>query len=310
MALGYDGKLYILAFDHRGSFVKRFGIEGQPSPEDTQRISDGKHLIFEGLLAALERGADPGVTGALVDEQFGGPTHVPEQAKERGLKLAMPVEKSGQDEFDFEYGDEFGEHIERFDPDFSKVLVRYNPDGDAEMNRRQAGRLRRLSDWLHERDRKFLFELLVPAEPAQLESVGGDSDRYDAELRPELMRRAIADLQDAGVEADIWKIEGVDDRADCEALARQARTGGRDGVVCVVLGRGADDDKVDEWLRAGAPVDGYVGFAIGRSIWDAPLKAFLGGSTSREDAAAQVAANYLRFVEVYQEAERATATAG
>ena len=76
MALGYDGKLYILAFDHRGSFVKRFGIEGQPNHEETQRISDGKHLIFEGLEAALERGADPSVTGGLVDEQFGGPTHV------------------------------------------------------------------------------------------------------------------------------------------------------------------------------------------------------------------------------------------
>jgi myo-inositol catabolism protein IolC len=310
MNLGYDGKLYILAFDHRGSFVKRFGIEGQPSAEDVERISDGKHLIFEGLVAALERGADPAVTGALVDEQFGGPTRVPEQARERGLKLAMPVEKSGQDEFDFEYGDDFGAHIERYDPDFSKVLVRYNPDADAELNRRQAGRLRRLSDWLHERGRKFLFELLVPATPEQLESVGGDSDRYDAELRPVLMCRAIAELQDAGVEADIWKIEGVDERSDCEAIVRQARTGGRDGVVCIVLGRGADDDKVDQWLRAGAPVDGYVGFAIGRSIWDAPLKAFLDGSTARADAAAQAAANYLRFVEVYQEAEKATAAAG
>ena len=310
MALGYDGKLYILAFDHRGSFVKRFGIEGQPSPEEAARISDGKHLIFEGLVVALERGADAQVTGGLVDEQFGGPTRVPEEIKERGIKLAMPVEKSGQDEFDFEYGEEFGDHIERFDPDFSKVLVRYNPDGDAEMNRRQAGRLRRLADWLHERDRKFLFELLVPAEPSQLESVGGDTDRYDAELRPELMRRAIAELQDAGVEPDIWKIEGVDERADCERIAQQSRAGGRDGVVCVVLGRGADDDKVDEWLRAGAPVDGYVGFAIGRSIWGGPLQAFLDGSASREDAAAQVADNYLRFVDVYRQAEAAKAPAG
>ena len=310
MALGYDGKLYILAFDHRGSFVKRFGIEGQPSPEEAARISDGKHLIFEGLVVALERGADAQVTGGLVDEQFGGPTRVPEEIKERGIKLAMPVEKSGQDEFDFEYGEEFGDHIERFDPDFSKVLVRYNPDGEAEMNRRQAGRLRRLAEWLHERDRKFLFELLVPAEPSQLESVGGDTDRYDAELRPELMRRAIAELQDAGVEPDIWKIEGVDERADCERIVQRARAGGRDGVVCVVLGRGADDDKVDEWLRAGAPVDGYVGFAIGRSIWGGPLKAFLDGSASREDAAAQVADNYLRFVDVYRQAEAAKAPAG
>ena len=158
------------------------------------------------------------MTGVLVDEQFGG-RNVPGEAKERGLLLAMPVEKSGQNEFDFEYGDDFGAHIEEFDPDFSKVLVRYNPDGDAEMNERQTERLKRLADWLHENDRKFLFELLVPAEEDQLEKVGGDTDRYDAELRPELMRRTIKELQDAGVEADIWKIEGIDTQEDCERIA-------------------------------------------------------------------------------------------
>jgi 5-dehydro-2-deoxygluconokinase len=214
----------------------------------------------------------------------------------------MPVEKSGQKEFDFEYGDDFGAHIERFDPDFSKVLVRYNPDGDAEMNGRQAERLRRLSDWLHESDRKLLFELLVPAEEAQLESVDGDSDRYDAELRPDLMIRAITELQGAGVESDVWKIEGVDERADCERIAAQCRADGRDGVVCVVLGRGADDEKVDHWLRQGAPVDGYVGFAIGRSIWGNPLKGWIDGDLPREDAASQIADNYLRFLEVYEDA--------
>ena len=121
-------------------------------------------------------------------------------------------------------------------------------------------------------ERKFLFELLVPAEEAQLQAVDGDTDRYDAELRPELMRRTIAAIQDAKIEVDIWKIEGVDERSDCEMLVAQARTGGRDGVVCVVLGRGADDAKVDQWLQAAAPVDGFVGFAIGRSIWWEPLE--------------------------------------
>ena len=166
MALGYDGKLYILAFDHRGSFQKKmFGIEGEPTPEQTETIADAKHLIFEGLLKATEEGVDPHATGCLVDEQFGAPKRIPEEAKERGLLLAMPVEKSGQNEFDFAYGDEFGDHIEKFDPDFSKVLVRYNPEGDAGMNQRQSERLKRLADWLHEHDRKFLFELLVPGEP-------------------------------------------------------------------------------------------------------------------------------------------------
>ena len=305
MALGYDGKLYILAFDHRGSFIKRFGIEGDPTPEETERIADGKHLIFEGLEAALARGAEPSVTGALVDEQFGGPSHVPEEAKAASIKLAMPVEKSGQNEFDFEYGDAFGDHIEKFDPDFSKVLVRYNPEGDAEMNSGQLERLRRLSDWLHERDRKFLFELLVPAEPQQLESVGGDTARYDAELRPNLMRRTIAEIQDAGIEVDVWKIEGVDERSDAEMLAEQTRVGGRDGVVCVLLGRGADDDKVDHWLTEAAPVEGFVGFAIGRSIWGDPLKQFLAGGLERDAAAEQIGRNYTRFVRVYQDAESA-----
>jgi len=308
MNLGYDRKLYILAFDHRGSFTKRFGIEGAPTPEETERIADGKHLILEGIEVALSRGADPSVSGGLVDEQYGGPERVPEQIKAAGIRLAMPVEKSGQKEFDFEYGDDFGAHIESFNPDFSKVLVRYNPDGDADMNRRQADRLRTLSEWLHANDRRFLFELLVPAEEAQLASVDGDSDRYDAELRPELMRRAIAELQEAGVEADIWKIEGTDARADCERIAEQCRSGGRDGVVCVVLGRGADNDKVDHWLREAAPVDGYVGFAIGRSIWGEPLDGFVAGTLNREDAAAQVADNYLRFVEVYDSAEAAVSS--
>ena len=310
MALGYDGKLYILAFDHRGSFQKKmFGVESEPTAEETDRIAEAKRLIFDGMLKAVEQGAEAGATGVLVDEQFGAPKNVPGEAKERGLLLAMPVEKSGQNEFDFEYGDEFGEHIERFDPHFSKVLVRYNPDGDAGMNRRQAERLRRLSDWLHERDRKFLFELLVPAEAAQLEHVGGDSDRYDAELRPALMRRAITDLQDAGIEADIWKIEGIDSREDCERISETCRRDGRDGVTCVVLGRGADDAKVDHWLRQGAPVDGYAGFAIGRTIWWDALKSWLDGSTEREDATQRVADNYLRFVRVYDEAARERATA-
>ena len=171
MVLGYEGKLFLLAFDHRGSFQKKFfGVVGTPNAEQTARIADAKRVIYEGMLVALEDGIDRRDAGVLVDEQFGA--EVARDAKREGLMLAMPVERSGQDEFDFEYGEDFGAHIEAFDPDFSKVLVRYNPEGDAGMNDRQTARLRRLGDWLHERARRFLFELLVPAEPHQLESVG------------------------------------------------------------------------------------------------------------------------------------------
>jgi 5-dehydro-2-deoxygluconokinase len=302
MKPGYDGKLYILAFDHRGSFQKKFfGIDGEPDLEQTAIIADAKHLIFEGMLQAVGVGADPSVTGVLVDEQFG--STVPEEARERGLKLAMPAERSGQKMFEFQYGEDFPAHIERFDPDFTKVLVRYNPDGERAENDAQLAKLRRLSEWLRQHERRFLFELLVPPEDAQLQSVGGDGDRYEAELRPELMRRTIAEIQAAGIEVDVWKIEGVEERADCEMLVAQARSGGRDGVVCVVLGRGADDAKVDHWLEQAAPVEGFVGFAIGRSIWWDPLKAYVDGKIERAVGARKIAENYLRFIKVYERAE-------
>ena len=303
MALGFDGKAYILAFDHRGSFQKKmFGIQGDPTPEETATIVDAKHLIYEGMEVAVKRGLDGSATGVLVDEQFGAPTNIPQGARDRGLKLAMPVEKSGQNEFDFEYGQDFGTHIEKFNPDFSKVLVRYNPDDpDTEMNQRQLARLKELADWLHSGGRKFLFELLVPATDAQLESVDGSEDRYDAELRPELMRRAIENCQKLGIEVDVWKIEGVDEQSDAAMLAEQARSGeGREGVTCVLLGRGASTEKVEEWLRAASPVQGFIGFAIGRSIWWDALKGFLDKELDREAAAAKIADNYLHFVDVYE----------
>jgi len=302
MTLGYEGQLYILAFDHRGSFQKKFfGVEGAPSPEQVAQIADAKRVIFEGALKAREETPDPVVQesmGILVDEQFGA--EIAREARERQLMLAMPVEKSGQNEFDFEYGDEFGAHILEFEPTFSKVLVRYNPEGDGAMNARQSARLRQLGDWLHANGRKFLFELLVPSEEHQLDSLGGDGERYERELRPSLMVTAIAELQQAGVEPDLWKIEGIDAREDCERIVEQCRTAGRDQVVCIVLGRGADDAAVDTWLKAASGLPGYAGFAIGRTIWWDPLKAFVDGKLPRAQAASQIAANYVRFVSVYR----------
>ncbi|HEY5904954.1 MAG TPA: DUF2090 domain-containing protein [Actinomycetota bacterium] len=300
MTLGYGGTLFILAFDHRGSFQKKFfGIEGAPGPEEAARIIDAKRVIFDGMQRALADGVDASTAGVLVDEQFG--TQVANDAKQAGMVLAMPAEKSGQNDFDFEYGSEFGAHIEAFDPTFTKVLVRYNPEGDGAMNATQSARLKQLSDWLHHTDRRFLFELLVPAEPHQLVAAGNDSLRYDRELRPDLMKIAIAELQETGIEPDIWKIEGIDDPAKCAEIAEQCRIGGRDGVGCVVLGRGADDAAVDAWLRAARGVPGYQGFAIGRSIWWNPLKFFVDGAMPRDEAVAQIANNYRRFVAVYEE---------
>ena len=301
MTLGYDHDLYMLAFDHRGSFQKQLlGISGTPTREQVARISDTKMLIFEGFLDAHATGRLGDGAGILVDEEFGTP--VARRAKEMGIVLAMPAEASGRDEFDFEYGADFGRHIEAFNPTFTKVLVRYNPEGDSALNERQTGRLRKLADWLHAHGRKFLFELLVPPTADQLDAVDDDRERFDREVRPGLVVATIAAMQAAGVEVDVWKIEGLDERADCQRVVEQARRGGRDGVACIVLGRGANAARVAQWLRAGAGVPGYRGFAVGRTIWWDALVGFRDGKLARADAAKMIATNYVRAVDVYRKA--------
>jgi myo-inositol catabolism protein IolC len=285
---GYDQPLYILAFDHRTSFqTKLFGIAGTPTREERERIREAKRIILDGLLAAAA--APAGTVGALVDEENGAA--VARAAKEHGLPVAMAAERSSVPEFDFEYGEDFARHIEAFDPDFVKILARYNPEGDRDLNRRQAERLARLSDYLAPRETKYLFELIVPLEAGQ------------EAARSRLVAAAIAELQAAGVEPDIWKVEGLDSVADFQLVAEAARAGGRDGVGCVVLGAGADEATVANWLRQAATVDGFIGFAIGRTIfWDA-LKGWLAREHDRESAVDMIAGNYRRTIELYESAK-------
>jgi myo-inositol catabolism protein IolC len=298
MTLGYSKPLYMLAFDHRGSFQKDLlGIAGRPTQSQAERISDAKAVLYEAFELARANGGDADSLGILVDEQFGA--DVARRAKAAGAPLAMPVEKSGHAEFDFEFGEDFGRHIEVFDPTFAKVLVRYNPDGDAELNQRQAERLEALATWLHARGRKLLFELLVPATRNQLDAVRGDAGAYDRDIRPDLVVAAIAELQAVGVEPDIWKIEGLDRRIDCERVSAQARAGGRTDVACIVLGRGADTARVVHWLRQGAGVRGYVGFAVGRTLWWNELAGYVAGEVDRTEAARRVAENYRGLVDAY-----------
>ena len=302
MALGHDGSLFILAFDHRGSFKKKmFGISDREATDaELARLTDAKHLVWEGVLAALEAGVPRESVGVLVDEEMGA--EVAKAAKSAGLTLAMPVEASGKDVFDFEYGEDFGAHIEAFDPDFTKVLVRWNPADDPGAKRIQAERLTRLGDWLRRRNRTFLFELLVPATTSQLALLGDRAAAYDAEVRPYLTLAAIEEIRQAGIEPDIWKIEGLDRRLSCELLADLIRRDGRDGVVAVVLGRGADDIKVAHWLEMGAGVPGYAGFAIGRTIWWAGVEGYKNGTLTRPAAVEMIAEAYRHFVDVYTKA--------
>ena len=292
--MGYTEDLLILPFDHRGSLLKKlFGIEGRnPTEEEAEKYSDLKYMVYEGFLKSLELGVPKGTSAILVDAQFG--SKIIEDAKSKGIKVAMPTEKSGQKEFDFDEPD-FKAHIQRVNPSFVKVLVRINPEADKELNERQFKRLKEISDYCLGINKKFIFELLVPATEKQAEEHPED---YDLEVRPKLMVKAIKEIQDFGIEPDVWKLEGVKKLEDSKALVEQCKSNGRTSGI-ITLGRGENEEKVKEWLKVGAKVQGIIGFAVGRTVFWKPMKALNEGSISREEAITQVANNYKTLVDLW-----------
>jgi 5-dehydro-2-deoxygluconokinase len=285
---GYTKQLAILPFDHRSSYISGlFGWKEPLNVEQALTVAESKRAIYEGFQKARIPKEEAGI---LVDEQYG--VGILRDARQRGTITAVPVEKSGQDEFDFVYGDDFVHHIEAMQPTFAKALVRYNPEGDRALNQRQTQRLKRLSDYLHQSPYLFLFELLVPAEFHQLELVDQNKDAYDTQLRPRFMVQAIEELRQAGVEPDVWKIEGLDQRADCENIVEVAHRNGGQNVGLIVLGRGASQERVLHWLQTAASVPGFIGFAVGRtSFWNAVVD-FEAKRLSLEAAATQIAQNF------------------
>lgn len=306
MATGYERPLYVLPFDHRHSYIAGlFHFKPPLTREQHEQVADSKRVIYEGFALAIARGVPRECAGILVDEEFGAP--ILRDAADSGCIVALSTEKSGSNEFDFEYGSDYARHIAAFDPAFVKVLVRYNPDGDSALNRRQRERLKELSAYCARSGRLFMFELLVPATQEQLERVHDDLAAYDLRMRPELVLRSIAELQDSGVDPDVWKIEALDRREDCERVVAMARRDGRNRVSCIVLGRGADADKVGGWLTTAAPVPGFIGFAVGRTtFWD-PIVDYLAGRAARPQTADRIAERYTRWIAIFERA-RGTGT--
>ena len=299
MSLGYNRPLFLLPFDHRHSYIT--GLCHFTPPLDAEQraaVTGTKRVIYDGFQEALRSGVPKDRAGILVDEEFGA--EILRDATQDGYVTALSTETSGSDEFEFEYGAAFAEHITAIAPTFAKVLVRYNPEGDAALNRRQTARLKQLSDYCRDAGQLFMFELLVPATAAQLARVQGQQAAYDLRVRPELMLATIRTLQDAGVEPNVWKVEGLDRQADCERIVVVARRDGRNDVGCIVLGRGADEQKIVGWLEIAASVPGFIGFAVGRTtFWD-PVADYIAHRIAREEAVSRIAQRYREWAAIFE----------
>jgi 5-dehydro-2-deoxygluconokinase len=301
MTPGWDRPLYVLPFDHRYPYAcEVFGFQERMTAEQTATATQIKRIIYDAFARSLDEGVPRDRAGVLIDEQFG--SELLDDARQRGFCTIVPVERSGASEFQYDFGDRFAEHLERFSPTFAKVLVQYNPEGDAALNQRQLDRVKPVADFCRRKNMKFMFELIVRPEPAQLAKLGGDAATFDHELRPRLMVESIERIQDAGIEADVWKIEGLQQREDCVRVGQAVRRGGRERVGCVVLGRGENEDRVRHWLEMAASVPGFIGFAVGRSTFGPPLVAYRAGKLSAAEATAQIARGFRSWVEVFERA--------
>jgi 5-dehydro-2-deoxygluconokinase len=293
-----------MAFDHRASFAKKvLGWKKEElSTDELHQMQPYKQIIYDAIIGLIkDKKVQAEEVAILIDEETG--EAILRDATTHGIRTILTVEKSGQEEFQFEYGDGFREHIKLFGPTFAKVLIRYNPEGDAELNERQTQRLKILSDYCKESGVKFMIETLIPATQDELIEVGGDKQVYDDTLRPLLEVRMIADLQEAGVEADVWKLEGLSKKEDYQAVVNQARFDGRDDVAVVILGREATFEQVDEWLMAGAVVNGVNGFAIGRTIFEAPLSKLVQKIIDHDEAKKLIADNFYHFYTTFKKAK-------
>ena len=290
--------VFALAFDHRNSFRTSFmRLAAPPTAEQTAQMIDAKGVVVDGLLVAAPFVADA-TPCLLIDAEYGG-RHLA-AARAAGVAIAMPLEVSGQAELRFENDGDFAAVIERYQPAYAKVLVRYNPGGDPTMNARQRERLGELASWLRGREQRLMLELLVPAEHVQLDQLGGDQSRYDRELRAELTAGAIKEICADGLRPALWKLEGPESAEDARrisAVVHELDT----AAGCLVLGRGADATAVRRWLTTAAQAPGFNGFAVGRTVWWEPLRTYVAGG-ARDEAVQQIADNYLALVEAYRTA--------
>ena len=303
-----ENPLLILAMDHRASFGRSlFGVkDDRPDAAELAAMEAAKRLIYAGLARALPR-LPGGRAGVLVDERYGQP--VVQAARSDGVLLAVPVERSGRDWFELEWGEDWLAHVTSSRADFAKVLVRDNPAFPGDKREQQLRELREVSDALAALGVPLLYELLVPATEGQLAAAGGAADVYDRDVRPGLVIQVIADNQAAGIEPAIWKVEGLETAEAARAVVTQIRAPGRGDVLAIVLGRDAPAARLDHWLAVAAPVDGFAGFAIGRSIWEDPITGHNNGA-SEEETIGQIAERYLDFARQYCAASGTTPASG
>ena len=282
--------LLILPFDHRSSFSKNIlGLEGKLNKTQKKEISDLKKIIFEAFLSVQKKYRRKNYFGILVDEEYG--LSLLREAKKHSAIVTVPVEKSGQEVLAFEYGWRFGAHIRKANPDYVKVLIRYNPLNQ-EINQRQAVKLKKLDQFCQKNNYKIILELLVPPTEADLK-IAKTEKNYNSKLRLTRTIDAIKEIKKM-IGVDVWKLEGFD-KSGWQKIIKV--TGVNSKII--FLGRGEDKKMVTTWLKSAIPFKQLIGFAIGRTIFLETLQKYHAEKITHDQAIKEIATKFDYFVKLW-----------
>ena len=292
-------QLFILPCDHR-DILRALWDAHHPRGfvQGDQWVTYAKHVVLDGLLMAVQDGVKLSDVALLMDEELGAA--VLERARDRKVSRFVPTDDGTVGDYVLQYGADFPKHIEAVDPDYVQTLINYNPESPEAAA--QASRIAPLFKWLGTQSRQFMLELQVLPTEQQISSAGG-REAWVSKTRPGLIRKAVSELKDQGARPDVWKLEPMPDVQQYERTIEAIRSEGCQNAVAVVLGGGATTEAVDDSLRRCAKVDGFIGFAVGRSVWADGLQRLAKGDCDGPAAAKSIGDNFRHFTHVFSKAK-------
>lgn len=300
--------MFMLAFDHRSSTAAELFGQEEVSSEQWQVLAEAKTVIAEAAGLARSQFAHVGEVSVLIDPECG--TAAARVARTEGVATALALEVSGRRELQLLDERRLETAIGAIGPPrWGKVLLRWNPGDSDELKDANLAALNHAGRFCHTVGIDLLLELIVPPLSADLATVGDDRKRYRSEVLPTLLPAAVGEITRRFGPPDLWKLEGVVSPVAAAAVSEAACSSGAVPPI-LTLGAAAGRAEIARWFAAGSGVRGYAGFAIGRSIWKAPIAAYLSGQLDRNAARGAILGQFAGFIDDYTVATQVAPVAG
>jgi len=273
-------ELAVLAVDHRVQFEELAAEVGA----DVARIPAFKHLALQ---AVHEVARDDPRFGILLDSRFGFDALA--AAADHPYWIGRCIETPRSRPVAFECSADVATELAQWPLNHVvKVLVSYHPDDEPALRERQERQVLRLFDACRKTRHELLLEIIAPPDSA-----------VDATT----IARAVERFYDLGVKPDWWKLEPMDDPAAWRNIEAAIAT--RDpfcrGVV--LLGLSQPTETLLAAFEATARVPVVKGFAVGRTIFHEPARAWLSGEIDDAAAVRQLAEKLSFLVDGWRRAQ-------